>query len=121
MKKGTKRPNILGAIKEYFYRHPNVKVNIYQLEDALGFDKRQIQNSIANSNGIKPWLEVLERGRAYRFTPYSEPVEELEEVEETEEEPVDDERGFYQVSTSVEGLPILQKDTDGTFWVAHPV
>lgn len=133
--KGQKRVDIVGPLKEYFYRHPYEQINIYQLMDKLGFDKRQIQQAVINSlKDGSEWLEILSRGQVYRYTPPKndpqEPVQsrisELTEEEESHESAMrtvydgvtDDEKGFYMIQTSEDGNPILQRDHDGTIWLA---
>lgn len=127
----TYSKGITNRIKEYFYQHPNEIINIYHLVDVLGLEKKQIQSAITNSlltEGSADWIEIIQRGQQYRYTPQEFDVE-ADVEEETQESAMrtvydgvtDDEKGFYMIQTSTEGLPIIQRDFDGTIWIAHPV
>lgn len=125
MRMGQKRSNVIGPLKEFLEAHPGEHIKIHRLMTATGFEDSQIRNALSNARLQGYPLEVVKRGQIWAYR--SDLAAEFDDVEETVEEetaPVeatDDDRGFYQLSTNSEGLPVLQRDSDGSVWIAHPV
>lgn len=123
--KGKKKTNIIGPLKQFFEAHPDEEITIYRLITATGFDDDQIRNALSNARAGGYPLEVAKRGKAwiYRNNIEETPQEESQEsaMRTVYDGVTDDEKGFYMVSVNKEGLPVLQRDHDGTVWIAHPV
>lgn len=132
--KGSARADIIGPLKDFFAIHPGETIKIHRLMTATGFDDAQIRSALNNARKSGYPLKVVTRGQAWVY-----PIEEIENpginapINMTPVEPVaapvgsnnsepvgtdEDSKGFYMLSQDVEGNPILQRDCDGTIWVA---
>lgn len=131
MAKQQTKPRVAEPVKKFFEAHPDEIVKIYRLMNATGFDEKQIRSAISYARTGGYPLEVITRGQAWIYR--SNPIVVVEHEEELEEETqesamrtvydgvTDDEKGFYMINTSKDGLPVIQRDFDGTIWIAHPV
>lgn len=122
--KGTTRLNVIGPLKDFFEAHPGETIKIHRLITATGFDDEQIRSAINNARKNGYPLDVVTRGQAWVLTSIKEetPVEPVKaDTVPRDERLDDDERGFYQLNTDKEGNPILQRDSDGTIWVARRI
>lgn len=102
------RYGVQATLMQFFEERPGKTVYLETLARTLGEDPTAVQTGVRNLRRREGWekaLEVVVRGKAWRYTP----------TEETAEQDSGTGRCFEQIGTTRDGDLILQSDDGGIF------